>query len=239
MVANEKLTNDSSGESVDVTLYRSMIGCLLYITASQPDITFSVGVCSKFQSNPKVSHLNAVKRIIKYVDGTCDYGFFYSKDSNLSLARFPDSDQAGNADDKKSTIGGCFYVGANHVAQMSKKKNSVSLSTAEVEYITAGSCCSQLLWIKKLLSDYGISQDTMVVYCNNSSAIDISKNPVQHSKTKHIEIRYHFIRDLVKRKIVSLEYIPTECQNADIFIKPLDRSKFETLCQVIGVILCP
>lgn len=93
--------------------------------------------------------------------------------------------------------------------------------------------------MKKLLSDYGISQDTLVVYCDNSSAIDISKNHVQHSKTKHIEIRYHFIRDLVERKIVALEYILTEHQNADIFTKPLDRSKFETLRQVIGVILCP
>ena len=90
-----------------------------------------------------------------------------------------------------------------------------------------------------LLSDYGISQDTMVVYCDNSSAIDISKNPVQHSKTKHIKIRYHFIRDLVERNIVALEYIPIECQNANIFIKPLDRSKFEKFRQVIGVILCP
>ena len=93
--------------------------------------------------------------------------------------------------------------------------------------------------MKKLLNDYGISQDTTIVYCENSSAIDISKNPVQHSKTKHIEIRYHFIRDLVKRKIVSLEYIPTERQNADIFTKTLDRCKFKTLYQVIGVILCP
>ena len=89
------------------------------------------------------------------------------------------------------------------------------------------------------MSDYGITQDTMVVYCDNSSVIDTSKNPVQHSKMKHTEIIYHFIRDLVERKIVSLEYIPTKRQNADIFIKPLDRSKFKPLHQVIGVILCP
>ena len=93
--------------------------------------------------------------------------------------------------------------------------------------------------MKKLLSDYKISQDTMIVYCDNSSAIDISENPIQHVKTKHIEIRYHFIRELIERKIVTLEYIPTERQNANIFTKPLDRSKFETLRQVIGVILCP
>ena len=198
MAANAKLTNDPSGESVDVTLYRSMIGCLLYLTASRPDIAFSVCVCSRFQSNPKVSHLNAVKKIIKYVGGTCDYGLFYSKESNLSLTDFSNFDWASNTDDRKSTTGGCFYVRANLVAWMSKKQNSVSLSTVEAKYIAAGSCCSQLLWMKKVLTDYALSQDTMVVYCDNSSAIDISKNPVQHSKTKHIEIRYHFIRDLVE-----------------------------------------
>ena len=238
MATNAKLTNDPSGQSVDVTLYRSMIECLLYLTSSRPDIAFSVGVCSKFQSNPKVSHLNAVKRIIKYVGGTCDYGLFYSKESNLSLTGFSDSDQVGNVDDRKSTTGRCFYVRANLVAWMSKNQNSMSLSIAEAEYIAVRSCCSQLLWMKKVLTDYGISQDTMIVYCDNSNAIDISKNPIQHSKTKHIEIRYHFIRDLVERKIVYLEYIPTERQNTDIFTKPLDRSKFETLRQVIGMIMC-
>ena len=173
-----KLTNDPLGESIDVTLYRSMICCLLYLTASHPDITFSVGVCFRFQSNPKVSHLNVVKRIIKYVSGTDDYGLLYSKESNLSFARFSDLDWTGNVDDRKSTIGGCFYVGANLVAWMSKKQNYVSLSTAEAEYVAVGSFCSQLLWMKKLLGDYGISQDTMVVYCDNSSDIDISKNLV-------------------------------------------------------------
>ena len=129
-------------------------------------------------------------------------------------------------------------MGTNLVAWMSKKQIFVSLSTTKAEYIAAESHCSQLLWMKKLLGDYGLSQETMVVYCDNSSAIDISKNPVQDSKTKHIEIRYHFIRDLVERKVVALEYIPTEHQNAEIFIKPLDRSNFKSLRQVIGVITC-
>ena len=127
--------------TVDVTLYRSMIGCLLYLTGSRPDIAFNVDICSRFQSNSKVSHLNAVKKIIKYVGGTCNYGLFYSKESNLSLAGFSDSDWAGNVDDRKGITGGCFYVGANLVAWMSKKQNFVSLSTAEAEYIAIGSCC--------------------------------------------------------------------------------------------------
>ena len=108
MAANAKLTNDPSGESVDVTLYRSMIGYLLYLTASRPDIAFSVGVCSKFQSNLKISYLNAVKRIIKYVSETCDYRLFYSKKSNLSLTGFSDLDCVGNTNDRKRTTGGCF-----------------------------------------------------------------------------------------------------------------------------------
>ena len=182
----------------------------MYLIASRPYIAFNVGVCSRFQSSPKVSHLNVVKRIIKYVSGTCDYGLFYSKDSNLSLVSFSDSDWVGNANDRKSTTGRCFYVRAILVDLMSRKQNSVSLSTVKTEYIAAGSCCSQLLWMKKLLSDYWITQDTMIVYCDNSNAIDISKNPVQHFKTKHIEIIYHFISDLVERKIVALEYIHTK-----------------------------
>ena len=122
---------------------------------------------------------------------------------------------------------------------MSKKQNSVSLSTAEIEYIAAASCCAQLLWMKKLLHDYGITQDTMCVFCENTSAINLSKNPIQHSKLKHMEIRYHFIWDLVEEKTVYLEFITTDNQKANIFTKPLDGPKFETLRKTIGVGIIP
>ena len=131
MATNTKLGIDPSGQLVDISLYRSMIGCLLYLTASHPDISFSVGVCARFQANPKMSHLTIVKRIIKYVSGTSDFGLFYSQGSNVSLAGYSDTDWAGNADNRKSTIGGCFYVGTNLVAWMSKKQNSISLSIVE------------------------------------------------------------------------------------------------------------
>ena len=110
-----------------------------------------------------------------------------------------------------------------------------SLSTAEAEYIATESCCTQLLWMKKLLHDYGIPQATMCVFCNNISAINLSKNPVQHSKSKHIEIHYHFIQDLVEEKVVCLEFIHTDNQKADIFTKPLDGPQFESLRKTIGV----
>ena len=122
---------------------------------------------------------------------------------------------------------------------MSKKKNSDSLSTADTEYIATGSCYAQLLWMKKLLHDYGISQDNICVFCDNTSAINLSKNLVQHSKSKHIEIRYHFIRDLMEEKIVWLEFINTDNQKADIFTKSLDGPQFESLCKTIGVEIIP
>ena len=235
MSTSLKLSKDSSGKDVDQTLYRSMIGSLLYLTASRPDIAFSVGICARFQACPKESHLFAVKRIIKYVNGTLGHGIWFTLGTNAKIAGYTDADWAGSADDRKSTSGGCFYVGNNLVAWLSKKQNSISLSTAEAEYIAAGSGCTQLLWMKQMLSDYGLKQDVMTLFCDNMSAISISKNPVQHSRTKHIDIRYHFIRELVEEKVISLEHIPTENQLADLFTKPLDTLRFEFLRKSLGV----
>ncbi|XP_022869150.1 uncharacterized protein LOC111388626 [Olea europaea var. sylvestris] len=148
MSTNVKLGHGPIGKSVDQTVYRSMIGSLLYLTASRPDIAFSVGVYARFQANPKESHLGTVRRIIRYVNGTVAHGILYSKESNLELAGYSDTDWAENVDDRKSTSGGCFYVGSNLVSWMSKKQNSVSLSTVKAEYIVAGSCYIQLLWMK-------------------------------------------------------------------------------------------
>ena len=142
MCSSAKLSLDAAGVDVDPTLYRSMIGSLLYLTASRPDIAFSVGVCARFQAAPKESHLTVVKRIIRYINDTSDYGIWYSRDSNECLARYSDTDWVGCIDDEKSTLGGCFYLGNNLVSWMSKKQNSGSLSTAEAEYIVARSCCA-------------------------------------------------------------------------------------------------
>ena len=122
---------------------------------------------------------------------------------------------------------------------MSKKQNSMSLLTVEAEYIAVGICYAKLLWMKKFLHDYGISWDTMCVFYDNTSAINLSKNPIQHSKSKHIEIWYHFIRDLVEKKVVWLEFINNDNQKVDIFTKPLDGPRFESLCKTIGVGIIP
>jgi len=194
-----------------------------------------VGVSARFQANPKESHLTAVKRIIRYVNDTLLYGIWYSRETNHVVAGYSDADWAGNADDRKNTLGGCFYVGNNLVAWMSKKQASISLATTKAEYIDAGSSCTQLLWMKTLLGDYGFSQGTMIIKCDNTSAINISKNPVQHSQTKHIDIRHHFLCDLVESEVVSLSFIPTKNQLADILTKPLDGGRFESLRKAIGV----
>jgi hypothetical protein len=230
-----KLSKDENGVDVDQCLYRSMIGSLLYLTASRPDIAFAVGVCARYQANPKTSHLLQVKRIIKYVSGTCNHGMLYSYNANHTLIGYCDADWAGSADDRKSTPGGCFFFGENLISWFSKKQNCVSLSTAEAEYIAAGSGCSQLLWMKQMLTEYNVEQDVMTLFCDNISAINISKNPVQHSRTKHIDIRHHFIRELVEKKVVTLEHIATEDQLADIFTKPLDAVRFERLRSALGV----
>ena len=147
MSSNVKLTVDLLGKSVDSSLYRSMIDSLLYLTASRPDISYSVGVCTRYQANPKESHMIALKRIINYVKTTANFDVWYSKDINDVLARYSNADWARNANDRKSTSRGCFYVGNNLVSWMSKKYNSISLSTTEAEYIAAGSCWTQLLWM--------------------------------------------------------------------------------------------
>ena len=145
MSSSTKLYLDSSGVEVSPTLYRSIIGSLLYLMVSKPDIAFSVGICAWYQAAPKESHLTAVKQIIRYVSGTPNYGLWYSKDSNACFADYSDADWVGSVDDQKSTSGGCFYLGNNLVSWMSNKQNFVSLSMAEAEYIVTGSCCTQLL----------------------------------------------------------------------------------------------
>ena len=163
MSSSTKLSLDSSGVEVSPTLYRSIIGILLYLRTSRLDIVVSVGVCARYQAAPKESHLTAVKRIICYINGTPEYGLWYSKDSIDCLSGYPDADWPRSVDDWKSTSGEWFYLGKNLVSWMSKKHNSVSLSIVEAEYIAAGSCCTQLLWMKKLLHDHGIPQETMCV----------------------------------------------------------------------------
>ncbi|KAJ9541732.1 hypothetical protein OSB04_028238 [Centaurea solstitialis] len=184
---------DSNGKPVDVTLYSRMIGSLLYLTASRLDIMYSTCLRARYQVEPKESHLTVIKRIFGYLKGTPNLGLWYAKDSGFDLTSYSDSDFAGCKIDRKSTTGGCQLLGEKLVSWTSKKQNYVSTSTAEVEYVAAGICCAQVLWMRNQLMDYDIRLSKIPIYCDNTSAIAIANNPVLHSKTKHIEVRYHFI----------------------------------------------
>ena len=236
MPTNGHLDLDEGGKSVDQTLYRSMIGSLLYLTASRPDIMFSVCMCARFQANPKESHISAVKRILRYLKHTPSIGLWYPKGASFTLLGYSDSDFAGCRVDRKSTSGGCHLLGRSLVSWSSKKQNSVALSTAEAEYIAAGACCAQILYMKQSLLDYGVVLDRIPLLCDNESAVKIANNPVQHSRTKHIDIRHHFLRDHVARNDILLCGVRSEDQLADIFTKPLDESTFCRLRSELNVL---
>ncbi|KAK1379914.1 hypothetical protein POM88_026658 [Heracleum sosnowskyi] len=221
---------------VDVTSYRGMIGSLLYLTASRPDIMYATCLCARFQADPRDVHLVAVKRILRYLKGTPNLGIWYPKYSDFNLIGYTDSDYAGSVVDRKSTSGSFQFLGGRLISWYSKKQQTVSNSTAEAEYIAAGSCCAQILWIRNQLRDYGFVLDKIPILCDNTSAIAISNNPVQHSRTKHIDIRYHFIREHVMNGTVELHFVPTEEQIADIFTKSVDESTFIKLVGKLGML---
>ncbi|GJW37064.1 putative ribonuclease H-like domain-containing protein [Tanacetum coccineum] len=232
------LTKDEEAFDVDVHLYRSMIGSLMYLTASRPDIMYAVCVCSRFQVSPKTSHLNAVKRIFKYLKGKPNLGLWYPRDSPLDLEAFSDSDYGGSNLDRKSTTGGCQFLGQRLISWQCKKQTIVATSTTEAEYVAAAHCCGQVLWVQNQLLDYGFNFMNTKIHIDNESTICIVKNPVYHSKTKHIEIRHHFIRDCYEKKLISVEKIHTDLNVADLLTKPFDGPRFNYLVVSIGTTWC-
>ncbi|KAK6117999.1 hypothetical protein DH2020_048254 [Rehmannia glutinosa] len=226
---------DANCKVVDQTRYRALIGSLFYLTASRPDITFVVGVCARFQSAPKESHMTAAKRILTYLKGCQEVGLWYPKEGGFKLIGYSDSDY-GCRVDRKSTSGTCQMLGNRLVSWFSKKQNSIATSTQQKEYIAAGAYCAQVLWMRQRMRDYEVEEKEIPIMCDNTSAIAITQNLVLHSRTKHIDVRYHFIRDHVEKKDIILEYTSTDQQLADIFTKPLCESRFEELKHELGLI---
>ncbi|GJU75183.1 hypothetical protein Tco_1272253 [Tanacetum coccineum] len=237
MVPPNNLGPDLNGKAINETQYRGMIGSLMYLTASRPDIQFSTCLCARYQANPKESHLIAVKRIFRYLKGTPSLGLWYPKCLGFDLKGYSDSDYAGCNMDRKSTSGACQLLGGKLVCWSAKKQQSVAMSSAEAEYVAAAGCCANILWMKSQLTDYDIIYEKVPIFCDNTSAIAISNNPVLHSRTKHIDIRYHFIRDHILKGDIELHFIPTQYQLADIFTKPLDEPTFKRLIVELGGII--
>ncbi|GJY02250.1 hypothetical protein Tco_0360402 [Tanacetum coccineum] len=219
---SKPLMKDENAEDVDVHLYRSMIGSLMYLTSSRPDIMFDVCACARFQVTPKVSHLYVVKRIFRYLKGQPKLGLWCPKDSPFILEAYTDSDYAGASLDRKSTTGGCQFLGRRLISWQCKKKTVVANSTTEAEYVAASSCCGQVLWIQNQLLDYGYNFMNTKIFIDNESTICIVKNLVFHSKTKHIEIRHHFIRDSYEKRLIQVIKIHTDHNVADLLTKAFD-----------------
>ncbi|XP_070002364.1 secreted RxLR effector protein 161-like [Nicotiana tabacum] len=204
-----------------------IIGSILYLTASRPDIVFSVGLCARFQSNSKESHRKAAKRILRYFKGTQNLVLDYPSGENFNLIGYADIDYAGYLVDRKSTYGMAHFLGSCFILWGTRKQNSIALSTAKAEYVAAASCYGYSLWIKQQLEDFCVYIDCVPLLCDNTSALNMAKNPVQQKRTKHIDVRYHFLRDYVEKGLICIRFCCIEDQIIDIFTKALSREHLE------------
>nr|GEV61687.1 hypothetical protein [Tanacetum cinerariifolium] len=226
---SKPLMKDENDEVVDVHLYRSMVSSLMFLTSSMPDIMFVVCACARFQVTPKVLYLHDVKRIFRYLKGQPKLGLWYPKDSLFTLEAYTNSVYAGASLDRKSTTGGCQFFGSRLISWQCKNQTVVANSTTEAEYVVASSCCGKVLWIQNQMIDYGYNFMNTKIFIDNESTIYIVKNPVFHSKTKHIEIIHHFIRDSYKKRLIQVIKIHTDHNVADLLTKAFDVSRFHYL----------
>ncbi|KAJ4740894.1 Transposon Ty1-H Gag-Pol polyprotein [Rhynchospora pubera] len=238
MEARLKLSKKSTAPLVDQSKYRSIVGSLRYLLHTRPDLAYSVGIVSRFMESPTTEHMNAVKHILRYIKGTSGLGCSYGKGSEeeLKLIGYSDSDLAGDLDDRKSTTGVAFFLGNNLISWVSRKQKVVALSSCEAEYIAATTAACLGVWLQFLLTDLlQRKTGTVKLYIDNKSAISLCKNPVYHDRTKHIDTRFHYIRECVEEKKIEVEHIGTKDQLADILTKPLGRIKFIEMRKRIGL----
>ncbi|XXG89958.1 hypothetical protein AAC387_Pa12g1837 [Persea americana] len=231
-----RLTKEGEGRDINLTLFKSLIGSLRYLTITRPDIVYGVGLLSRYMERPKESHWVAAKRILRYIKGTIDLGLFYDYGNKAKLYGHSDSDWGGDQDERKSTTGYVFYLGPTAFTWASKKQSIVALSSCEAEYVAVLAAVCEAIWLRNLLEEFDHTQDeSTTIHVDNKSAIELAKNPKQHGRSKHIDIRYHFIRDHVKQKTVKLKYCSTTEQVADIFTKALPTDTFTRLRKRLGM----
>ncbi|XP_074558519.1 secreted RxLR effector protein 161-like [Curcuma longa] len=228
MTVSDKLTKDDGAEKIDAKLFRSFVGSLIYLMNTKPDIVQAVSMISRFMNEPSKLHFAATKRVLRYLKGTKKMGIKYVKEVQCKLTGYTDSDWAGSLDDRKSTSGYLFCLGSNAISWSSKKQRSVALSSAEAEYVDATDAACEAIWLRRLLKDLQqVQEQPTVIHCDNMSAIAMTKNPVFHSRTKHIELRHHFIRDVVNKGEINLEFVRTDAQCADFLTKAVHVEKFQ------------
>ncbi|KAH9741041.1 retrovirus-related pol polyprotein from transposon RE2 [Citrus sinensis] len=240
MSSTEKLVKDKGEVFENPSLYRSLVGSLQYVTLTRPEIAFTVNKLSQYLSNPSVLHWQACKRVLRYLQYTADHGLQFYSSGSLSLTAFSDADWGSDLDDRKSVGGYCVYLGNNLVLWSSKKQHIVSRSTAESEYRALALTTAEVLWITYLFKELKVSLlRSPVLYCDNKSAEALASNPKYHSKTKHIELDLHFIREHVSRKELQINHVPSCDQVADILTKPLAFDQFHYLRSKLNVLPRP
>ncbi|KAE8733549.1 hypothetical protein F3Y22_tig00001120pilonHSYRG00173 [Hibiscus syriacus] len=237
MEPNIKMCAHEGKDLEDATMYRQLVGSLIYLTLTRPDISYAVGVMSRYMQNPKKPHLEAVRRILRYVKNTIDYGLLYKKGEDCKLVGYCDADYAGDHDTRRSTTGYVFKLGSGTISWCSKRQPTVSLSTTEAEYRAAAMAAQESTWLIQLMNNLHQPVDYAIpLYCDNQSAIRLAENPVFHARTKHVEVHYHFVREKVLQEEIEMRQIKTDEQIADLFTKSLSVGKFEHFRRQHGVI---
>ena len=231
MDPKKSIGKDEGGKRVDTTQFKSMIGGLRYLVHTRPNIAYSVGIVSRYMEKPTVMHELAAKRILCYVRGTLNYGLVYVKGSGSELLTgCSDSDLVGHVDDGRSTGGMVFYLDEGLITWASQKQRSVALSSCEAEFMAATAAACQAIWLKKMVSQVTAKYiEPVVIYIDNKSAIDLAKKPVFHGRSKHIDIRYHFIRECVENGNIVVKHVSTDLQRADVLTKALPTARFEKM----------
>ncbi len=233
-----ELVNQASKSNIN--LYQQMVGSLLYITlGTRPDIAYAVIKLSRFTSNPNEIHFTAVKRVFKYLKTTIKYGITYSNKfiNNKFITGYCDADYAGDLYTAKSTSGYIFLLAGGPISWKSKLQPVIAQSTTEAEYVVISTAAKEAVFIISLLKELNYyNQAKFPLFTDNNGALLLAKNPVFHERTKHINVKYHYIRDLINKGIINLIYISTHDQKADGLTKPLERIKFNKFLMHLGFI---
>jgi transposase InsO family protein len=231
-----KLTADE-GEPLDIKEYgySTLVGSLLYLSVcTRPDIAQAVGALSKYMAHPTSVHWQAAKGVLRYLAGTADYGITF-KGTDTTVLGYGDADYAGDLDTRRSTTGYVFIMNGGAISWQSKRQATVAVSTTEAEYMAAAAAAKEALWLRKLLGDLQLYTGAMVIKADNQSAIKVLKNPIMSARSKHIDVIYNFARERVARNEIKFEYMRTEEMVADIFTKPVNKSKFDFCCERMGI----
>ena len=237
--ANSKLqpaTNQD--EPLNQTQYQSAVGSLMYLSvSSRPDIAFAVNNLARFNSNPRKEHWSALKRVLRYLNGTINHGLLYKQGGPEHFVGYSDADWAGDLSDRKSTSGYVFMLSGGPISWSSRKQKCVALSTAEAEYVALSAAVQECMWLRQLEAELSGDNDTpTVIFEDNQSTIAMAKNPQFHGRAKHIDIRHHFVREQLAHGTIQLEYCPTTEMTADIFTKGLNGERFKNLREKAGIL---